>query len=116
MERGENLGLHGHREVELTPVGVRSISPAGEVFYNAETIRRVMVTRDALLLFVAGIHAVVFPRHRIDPDEFQEIVSFAKDHYTPAEEIKATGWGGMQPDEEAGHNSGLHDALETEEE
>ena len=82
----DNRNVFGTRQVELTPEGVRSVSRMGEMFYRAGAILRVVVTPDLLLLFVAPMQAIIFPRTKIPPEEFDKAAAFAKACYGAADQ------------------------------
>jgi hypothetical protein len=85
MRRGDNRTIFSRRELELTPEGVRSVSGMGEGFYKAAAIQRVMETPRQLLLFVAAMQAIIIPRAKIPPEEFEAAAVFAREHYGKAQ-------------------------------
>jgi hypothetical protein len=81
MRREENRKLLGHRELEFTPEGVKSVSALSESFYKADAIQRVKETPDMLFLFIAELQAVIIPRAKITKEEWDAVGEFARKYY-----------------------------------
>ena len=71
----------GKRVVELTPEGVRSTAESGAMFFTAESIARVEVTPELMVLAGEKTQAIIFPRAKIPPAEFDAAAAFAREHY-----------------------------------
>jgi hypothetical protein len=84
MRSAANSSLFGHREVEFGPDGVRSESPLGTMFYKSDAFRKVKATPDLLLLFVGDLQAVIIPRAKLAPGEFEAAEAYAREHYAKA--------------------------------
>ena len=49
--------------------------------YRASAITKVVETADALLLYVSSVQALIVPKHKLLPEEFQQASTFAKQYY-----------------------------------
>lgn len=81
LHEGNTGNLFGRWEVELLPDKVHIASSSTETTYRASTITKVVETGDMLLLYVSSIQAVVIPKRKLSPEEFQEASAFAQQHY-----------------------------------
>ncbi|MEP6669882.1 MAG: YcxB family protein [Chthoniobacter sp.] len=83
LREGDSSGMFGRREIELLPDTVHIATTKGETTYKAAAITKVVETADALLLYVSSLQAVILPRRKLSPEEFQQAVSFAQQYYVP---------------------------------
>lgn len=81
MNKPESRNLFGPRELELTEQGVQTHSAIGQAFFRAEAITKVVVTPAYLLLFISSAQAIIVPKAKIAPGEFEEAVGFAQKWY-----------------------------------
>ena len=81
MDTEENRNLLGPREMELMTDGVHLVSRIGESFFKAEAIYKVVATPELLLLFISSMQAIIVPKVKIAPEEFEQAAAFAKEHY-----------------------------------
>jgi len=81
LREGNTSNLFGRWEVELLPDSVHIASSSTETTYRASGITKIEETADALLLYVSPIQAVILPRRKLSPEEFQQAAVFARQHY-----------------------------------
>ena len=81
VREGNTGGMFGPCEIELLPDRVHITSSSGETSYRASAITKVVETTDLLLLYVSSIHALVLPRRKLSPRDFQQATAFAQQYY-----------------------------------
>jgi hypothetical protein len=74
LAEGQNRGLLGRQEVEVSDEGVAERNTHGELRARWSTVERVRVTRAQILVYTSSVQAIVVPRRALAEGEDEQLI------------------------------------------
>jgi len=87
LREGENRSLLGERELEISDAGLTIQTPLRESRIAWQAIERVAVTPDYCLVYIGAIEALIVPRRKILPEDFESLMREIEEGFRGAASI-----------------------------